>query len=339
MPGLFIVRRLAVRPQEPRDVISHVLDIPPKPVQLQELGQRRDAGPRGVGGQDGAVAGVEIPQVAFGRRDEHGVPVDQPPAVRGQHRVPRMRLAMGEHGAIRMRPRDGHELVVPVKKPLDPRRVLPDERRDRPRVRPAVFDTAGAGRLELIPERHRELLGQRPHRRRVHGRHHPEHPAPPLRRGVVTAEALPVGERVDGDGEPLAQPQHRLAARGRRRGDNELAAGVPQAGGRAQRRPQPPEPVIERLALTKPLVRHLVNGDKPPPAAAGDLPVMAAPPDGQVAHLRDAQSPPELKRFRERSLGKILRCRQHGATLLRTYVTHPNQPIRKSQYDARPFRP
>ena len=65
-PGLVVLRRPGVGPQETGDVIGDVLDVPAQPVQLEELRQRRHAGRRRVGVQNGSVAGIEIPQVAFG---------------------------------------------------------------------------------------------------------------------------------------------------------------------------------------------------------------------------------------------------------------------------------
>ncbi len=312
-----------MRPPEPADVNRDVREIPAEPVQAEQCRQRRDTGRGRVGVQDGSVAGVEVPQVTFGRRDTDGVPVDEQPApVRCEHRVAGMRLAVGEHRPARLGPRRGRQLVVPAELSADCRRVLADESRRRASVRPAVGDRAArAGSLKLVPELHREIVGgrmpPRPGRRRVHRGHHGEHPEPVLS-GVplVPCEAPPGNERVDRDREPLAQPRHRLPVVGRSRCYDEPEAGVLQVDGRAQRRPQPGEAIIQGLAVALPFGLELIDGDEPPrPASIGDFPVMTAPPDRPVGHRRDADSPARTEPVAEGCLVQIVRRRQHAATV------------------------
>src|SRR6266567_972983 len=83
-------------PAEAADVDSDVGEVPADAIKLEHRGQRRQACYVGVGAEDGSVTGVEAPQIAFRRRHEGGVPVDEQPALGGPHGVARMRFPVGE---------------------------------------------------------------------------------------------------------------------------------------------------------------------------------------------------------------------------------------------------
>lgn len=123
-------------------------------------------------------------------------------------------------------------------------------------------------------------------------------------------------QRVNRDSEPPAEPDGGFPAVTGHRRDHERAPGLPQRHGRQQRRPQPREPVVDRLGVADALVLQLVDGDEPPSAAlVTHIPVMAAPPDRQVLHGRDAKPPPPSQRPTKRVPIQIPRRGKHPATL------------------------
>jgi hypothetical protein len=248
-------------------------------------------------------------------------PVDEPPAVRGQHGVAGMRLAVGEHVPCGHRAGRHDKLVVPVQQLPDRRRVLAEQPRQWQRVPPAVRDSAAlAARLQFIPERDGELVGQRvPARCRgsqVHRGQHLCHPGPLPRCPLSPGEALSLNERVERDSEPLAKPRRWPASGERQRCQHEAEPRVLQRDRRAERRGEPGEPVVSRLGSRQPLLLKLVDGQEPSRAVRpGDLPVMTAPSHGPVCHGRDADTPPPLERARQRPFVEVPGHREHSATL------------------------
>ena len=260
-----------MRPPEAAHVHGDVGDVPAETVQIQQQGPRGDTGQAGVGVQHGPIARVEAPQVTLGRGGQGGVPVDEHPAAAGQHRVAGMRFAVGEDGPGGLGAGGRHEMVVAGEEPPDGRGMLLDQACHRAGVGSHVQGAGPglAGGLQLVPVRHGEVVSQRTPAGRgrggVRGGQQVEH-GQPVRGGGERrpVEALAVNERVDRQAEPGADPREQLAVPGRNRRHRERGAAVPQVGGGAQSRAQPPEAASQRLGLRHPFVLQVIRGDEPP---------------------------------------------------------------------------
>ena len=287
-------------------VLREILQIPGAPEELDRVGidlasRRSRVGRRILRRLD------DEPQVALGRRERHGVPVDEEALRARAHDVSRVRLAVRDHVRAAARGNSDGETVDRREKLAHVFLAGCERRASGFRERPA-----GPGDMQ-VPERSIEMLA--PGKREPHvvgdrgdrGRRTVEvgeqlHERAALAGRLVAPELAraSIDEREERDRVARPDPAHGRAVTGREWRDDELEALVAQGERGVERALEPLEDGIACVAEPRLLIEIVDRGETARAAAVANEPVIAACAERRVVGRLDVEVPALGQEARDR---------------------------------------